>query len=113
MSGNRGNRGRRRPRSPCYCDTSVAALNVAEDTIRQLQTALEEEQRMSAALRQERDDAQNNARIHERDLVVLRADHRRLQDNFGRLTTRFADLAYRIQADHPEFQVFRLPGRRS
>jgi hypothetical protein len=67
---------------------------------------------MSAALRQERDDAQNNARIHERDLVVLRADHRRLQDNFGRLTTRFADLAYRIQADHPEFQVFRLPGRR-
>jgi hypothetical protein len=67
---------------------------------------------MSAALRQERDDAQNNARIHERDLVVLRADHRRLQDNFGRLTTRFATLAYRIQADHPEFQVFQLPGRR-
>jgi hypothetical protein len=67
---------------------------------------------MSAALRQERDDAQNNAQIHERDLVVLRADHRRLQDNFGRLTTRFADLAYHIQAEHPEFQVFRLPGRR-
>jgi hypothetical protein len=68
---------------------------------------------MSAVLRQERDDAQNNAGIHERDLVVLRVDHCRLQDNFGRLTTRFADLAYRIQADHPEFQVFRLPGRRS
>jgi hypothetical protein len=67
---------------------------------------------MSAALRQERDDAQNNARIHKRDLVVLQVDHRRLQDNFGRLMTRFADLAYCIQADHPEFQVFRLPGRR-
>jgi hypothetical protein len=87
MSGNRGgNWGRWRPCSPYYCNTSVAALNVAEDTIRQMQAALDKEQRINNALRRERDEAQNNARIWERDLSVLRVDHRRLQASFSRLT---------------------------
>jgi FtsZ-binding cell division protein ZapB len=106
MSGNRGNRGRRRPQSPCYCDTSITPLNAAEDTIRQLQTTLDEEQKMVAVLRQETDEAQNSTRIWERDSLVLQDDHRRLQDNFSRLTTRFVDLAAHIQVDHLEFQVF-------
>jgi hypothetical protein len=63
MSGNRVDRGRRRPQSPCYCDTSITTLNAAKDTIRQLQAALDEEQRTMATLRWERDEAQNSARI--------------------------------------------------
>jgi hypothetical protein len=43
-----------------------------------LQAALDEEQRMSATLHRERDDAQNNARIWERNLLVLRGDHCKL-----------------------------------
>jgi hypothetical protein len=35
--------GKMEPRSPCYCETSVAALNAAEDSIWQLQAALDEE----------------------------------------------------------------------
>jgi hypothetical protein len=42
ISGNPGNRGRRRPRSPCYCDTSIIALNSTKDTIWQLQATLYE-----------------------------------------------------------------------
>jgi hypothetical protein len=75
MSGNRGNRGRQRPRSPYYCDTTIIALNATEDSIRQLEAALEEEQRTVATLHRERDEAQNSARIWERDLLVLRKDH--------------------------------------
>jgi hypothetical protein len=78
MSGNRGNRGRERPRSPCYCDTSITALNATEDSIRQLQTSLDEDQRTVTTLRAERDEAQNRARIWERDLMILREDHHRL-----------------------------------
>jgi hypothetical protein len=84
MSGNRGNRGRKRPHSPCYCDTSITALNATEDSIRQLTIALSEEQRTVTTLRVERDEAQNKARISERDLMVLCKDHRRLQASFGR-----------------------------
>jgi hypothetical protein len=112
MSGNRGNRGRRRPRSPCYCDTAITALNAAEDSIRQLEVALEEEQRMVATLCQERDEAQNNTRIYERDLLVLRGDHRLLQASHQRQLLRFADLQYRIQQEHPDFQVSRVLARR-
>jgi hypothetical protein len=61
---------------------------------------------MVAVLRQETDEAQNSTRIWERDSLVLQDDHRRLQDNFSRLTTRFVDLAAHIQVDHLEFQVF-------
>jgi hypothetical protein len=42
MSGSWGNRERKRPRSLCYCHTSVAELNAAEDSTRQLNTALDE-----------------------------------------------------------------------
>jgi hypothetical protein len=103
---NRGNRGRWRPRSPSYCETSVVALNAAEDSIRQLQAALDEEQRTSATLHHERDDAQNSVRIWERDLLVLRGDHCKLQDNFGKLTIRFSDLQLRIQEAHPDFLIW-------
>jgi hypothetical protein len=56
MSGNRGNWVRWRPRSPCYCDTSIIVLNVAEDTIKQIQVALDEEQRAVNTLRRETDE---------------------------------------------------------
>jgi hypothetical protein len=112
MSGNRGNRGRRRPRSPCYCDTAIAALNAAKDSIWQLEAALEEEQRTVATLRRERDEAQNNTKIWERDLLVLRGDHRLLQASYQRLLLRFANLQYRIQQEHPDFQVSRVLARR-
>jgi hypothetical protein len=78
MSWNRGNRGRQRPRSPCYSDTAITALNAAEDSIRQLEAALEEEQRTVATLHQEKDEAQNSARIWKWDLLVLRGYHRLL-----------------------------------
>jgi FtsZ-binding cell division protein ZapB len=112
MSRNRGNQGRRRARSPCYCDNSITTLNAAEDTIRQLQAAVDEEQRTVTTLRRERDEAQSSTRIWERDLLVLQGDHRRLQDLFSRLTGRFANLAIWIQVDYREFQVMRLPDRR-
>jgi hypothetical protein len=61
---------------------------------------------MSATLRRERDDAQNSVRIWGRDLLVLRGDHRKLQDNFARLTIRFSDLQLRIQEAHPDFPIW-------
>jgi hypothetical protein len=57
-------------------------------------------------LRRERNEAQNSARIWERDLLVLRLDHRKLQDSFGKLTTRFSDLQLRIRAAHPDFPIW-------
>jgi hypothetical protein len=61
MSRNQANWGRRRTRLPSYSDTSITELNAAEDTIQQLQAALNEEQRTVATLRRERDEAQNSA----------------------------------------------------
>jgi hypothetical protein len=96
MSGNWGNQGRRRPHSPWYCDTSITVLNATEDSIRQMQTALDEDQRTVTTLCAKRDEAQNRARIWERDLMILYKDHRRLQASFNRLTLRFIDLQARI-----------------
>jgi hypothetical protein len=61
---------------------------------------------MSTMLHRERDDAQNSARIWERDLLVLQGDHRKLQDNFAKLTIRFSDLQLRIQEAHPDFLIW-------
>jgi hypothetical protein len=71
MSGSRGNWGRRRPHSPCYCDTLITALNATEDTIRQLQAALDKEQRTILTLCWENDEAQNSVRIWECDILTL------------------------------------------
>jgi hypothetical protein len=57
-----------------YCDTAITALNAIEDYIRQLQAALNEEQRTVTTLHQERDEAHDSARIWERDLLVLCRD---------------------------------------
>jgi hypothetical protein len=59
----------------------------------------------------ERDDSQNRARIWERDLMILRKDHRRLQASFGRLTLRFTDLQARISEEHPGFPIIRVRQR--
>jgi hypothetical protein len=72
------------------------AFNAAKDSIRQLQAVLEEEQRTVATLHQKRNEAQNNARIWEKDLLILRIDHHHLQASFSRLTIQFTDLQARI-----------------
>jgi FtsZ-binding cell division protein ZapB len=96
MSRNRGNWGRLRPWSFCYCDTSISVSNVAVDTIWQLQAALDEEQTMMATLCQERDEAQNSSWIWERDLSILYGDHRHLQASLNRLILQFNNLQARI-----------------
>jgi hypothetical protein len=59
-------------------------------------------------LRAERDEVQNRARIWERDLMILRKDHRRLQASFSRLTLWFTDLQGRISKEHPGFSIVRV-----
>ena len=49
--------GKKRPRSPYYCKTLIVALNAVEDSIQQLQAALDKEQRTLTTLRREKDDA--------------------------------------------------------
>jgi hypothetical protein len=110
MSGNRRNRGRRRACSPYYYDTSITTMNAAKDSIRKMQAALDEEWRTVTTLHGERDEAQNRARIWERDLMILCKDHRRLQASFSRLTLRFTDLQARILEEHPEFPIIRVRG---
>jgi hypothetical protein len=80
-------------------------LNETEDTICQLQAALDEEQRMVATLHREKDEVQISAQIWERDLLTLCGDHCHLQASLSRLTLQFTDLQARIQEDHPEFQI--------
>jgi predicted nuclease with TOPRIM domain len=76
--------------------------------IRQMQAALDEEQRIVNTLHKERDEAQNSARIWERDLSVLHVDYHRLHASFNRLILRFYDLKSKVEEDHPKFQMSTL-----
>jgi hypothetical protein len=67
---------------------------------------------MVDTLRWKNDEAQNSTRIWKRNLLVLHEDHRLLQASHNKLILRFADLQFRIQQDHPNFQVSRMPDHR-
>jgi predicted nuclease with TOPRIM domain len=56
----------------------------------------------------ERDEAQNRARIWERDLVILHKDHRRLPASFSRLTLRFTNLQAKVLEEHSKFPILRV-----
>jgi hypothetical protein len=96
---------------PCYCDTLITALNTPENSIWQLQATLNEEQRMVATLHWKKDEAQNITKIWKQDLLILCEDHCLLQASFSRLTIKFIDLQARIQEDHPDFQLWKVPDR--
>lgn len=71
-----------------------------------LQETLDFEERMSATLRRERDDAVSNAKRWETDVNVIRADLRKSQKHFDRLTERYTDLQNRIQEKYPDFPIW-------
>lgn len=106
MSSSHGNRGKKRARSPCCCDISAARIGALEDTIQVLQETIEFEERMSATLRRERDDAQSSAKIWQRDVDEIRRDLRKSQKNFQDLLTRFTDLQSMIQEAYPDFPIW-------
>ena len=84
----------------------LAILNALEDAILQLEKTLEDERRVSATLYCKRDDTLSSARIWERDLDVIRADLYKQHEKYKRLIDRWADLSFRIQEAHPDFNIW-------